>query len=69
MAETSTNPNQAESSVSEKQTQDLISPESLSKEKTVIQKYLPSLLGAIRQGEILSNLKQFKLNLESLRCR
>ena len=67
MAETSTNPNQAEFSVSEKQTQDLISPESLSEEKTAIQKYLPSPNGALRQGEILSNLKQFKLNLESLR--
>lgn len=67
MAETSTNPNQAEFSVSEKQTQDLISPESLSEEKTAIQKYLPSSNGSLRQGEILSNLKQFKLNLESLR--
>ena len=66
MAETSTNPNQAESSVSEKQAQDLISPESLSEEKTAIQKYLLSPNGALRQGEILSNLKQFKLNLESL---
>ncbi len=67
MAETTTNPNQAESSVSEKQTQDLISLESLSEQKTAIQKYLPSPSGALRQGEILSNLKQFKLNLESLR--
>lgn len=67
MEETSTNPNQAESSVSENQTQDLIFVESLSEEKITIQKYLPSPNGALRQGEILSNLKQFKLNLESLR--
>lgn len=61
MAETPTNLNQSESSVSENQTQDLILP------KTIVQKYLPSLNVALRQGEILSNLKQFKLNIESLR--
>lgn len=28
---------------------------------------MPSINGALRQGEILTNLKQFKLNIESLR--
>ena len=67
MAETPINLNPTESSVPEKQAKELISPESLSEEKPTIQKYLPLSDGALRQGEILSNLKRFKLNLESLR--
>lgn len=61
MAETPTNLNQSESSVFENQEQDI------NLQKTVIQKYAPSADGALRQGEILTNLKQFRLNIESLR--
>jgi hypothetical protein len=61
LAETLPNPNQAEPYVFENQKQEL------ALQKTNIQKYAPSVDGALRQGEILSNLKQFKLNIESLR--
>lgn len=39
----------------------------LTQEGVTIQKYRPSSEGSLRQGEILTNLKQFKLNIESLR--
>lgn len=61
MAETPTNLIQSESFVFENQKQDI------TLQKTVIQKYTPSVDGALRQGEILTNLKQFKLNIESFR--
>lgn len=61
MTEKTANPNQSESSVSKNQAQDL------TLQKDAIQKYTLSLSEGLRQGEILSNLKQFKLNIESLR--
>lgn len=61
MAEIPTNLNQSETSVSENQTQNL------TLQKTAVQKYAPSTAGALRQGEILTNLIQFRLNIESLR--
>jgi hypothetical protein len=62
LADISTNPDQIEPSVIADQTQDSAI------HKTIIQKYAPSADGALRQGEILTNLRQFKLNIESLRA-
>ena len=61
MAEIQSNPDQSEAFVFDSQKQDL------ALQKTIFQKYAPSVDGALRQGEILTNLKQFKLNIESLR--
>ncbi len=61
MAEKPTNPDQSKASVFDIQKQDS------ALQKTIIQKYAPSTDGALRQGEILTNLKQFKLNIESIR--
>jgi hypothetical protein len=67
LAETSLNPNQVDNPDSDTQVQDLVLTKSASEPISPIQKYVPSPTGALRQGEILSNLKQFKLNIESLR--
>lgn len=61
MAEIPSNPDQSEASVFDPQEQDS------ALQKTIVQKYAPSVDGAFRQGEIFTNLRQFKLNIESLR--
>lgn len=65
MPETPVTQDQENSVSSDEQTQQLELINSSSEEK-VVSKYDSFTIGSLRQGEILSNLKQFKLNLESL---
>jgi hypothetical protein len=66
LPETSVTQNHEDSIVSNKQTQEVKSTE-IQAEMAIISKYALSSNGSLRQGEILSNLKQYKFNIEKLR--